>query len=126
MGYQEIKEEGKRCDWDLRGEERKETFGTYSDSSFKVVLVHPDSSASHSSLKRKNPRILLIIYTSSFTKVCSLLKLNLGLVSRNSAEFLDIWPGQTEAGTMSVIDVFDGLFPRNTVRIQHTGRDYVT
>ena len=34
--------------------------------------------------------------------------------------------GQTEAGTMSVIDVFDGLFPRNTVRIQHTGRDYVT
>ena len=90
MGYQEIKEEGKRCDWDLRGEERKETFGTYSDSSFKVVLVHPDSSASHSSLKRKNPRILLIIYTSSFTKVCSLLKLNLGLVSRNSAEFLNI------------------------------------
>ena len=76
--------------------------------------------------KRKNPRILLIIYSSSFTKVCSLLKLNLSLVSRTSAEFLNIWPGQTEAGTMSVIDVFDGLFPRNTVRIQHTGRDYVT
>ena len=55
MGYQEIKKEGKRCNLDLRGEERKETLGTYSDSSFKVVLVHPDSSASHSSLKKKQP-----------------------------------------------------------------------
>ena len=35
--------------------ERKETFGTYSDSSLKVVLVRPNSSTRHSSLKKKEP-----------------------------------------------------------------------
>ena len=39
----------------LRGKERKETSGTYSDLSFKVVLVRPNSSTSNSSIKKNEP-----------------------------------------------------------------------
>ena len=62
-------------------------FWTYSDSSFKVVLVRPNSSTINSSIKKNNPLTLLIIYASSKNKVCPLVKLTLSLVSRNLTEF---------------------------------------